>query len=247
MSLVFSYKNLSAPRALKGSITPWASSFSTSFLINCMSTKLNLREGVPIRRILGSRNWNRRSGCMSAAATPQVLHWFGSIAFNGPPIKKVADLCRFRKSWPKIKSAQSFSTTPIFSSYQRLNSFTGTRTKPHICAHRRTRRGGAAAPRAWKISRQTLFSGQPQVPQKSWIIKYISVQWKIPGQLCFSGQAQVAQKSWIIKNTLNIVNSGHPLFFRASASCSKILNVKSIFHKAKNFWATLFFRASASC
>jgi len=37
------------------------------------------------------------------------------------------------------------------------------------------------------------------------------------------------------------------LFFRASASCSKILNVKSIFHTVKNFWATLFFRASASC
>jgi len=43
------------------------------------------------------------------------------------------------------------------------------------------------------------------------------------------------------------VNSGHPLFFRGSASCSKILNVKSIFHTAKNFWAILFFRASASC
>jgi len=43
------------------------------------------------------------------------------------------------------------------------------------------------------------------------------------------------------------VNSGHPLFFRASASCSKILNVKSIFHTVKNFWATLFFRASANC
>jgi len=43
------------------------------------------------------------------------------------------------------------------------------------------------------------------------------------------------------------VNSGYPLFFRASASCSKILNVKSIFYTVKNFWATLFFRASARC
>jgi len=43
------------------------------------------------------------------------------------------------------------------------------------------------------------------------------------------------------------VNSGHPLFFRASTSCSKILNVKIIFHTAKNFWATLFFIASSSC
>jgi len=32
------------------------------------------------------------------------------------------------------------------------------------------------------------------------------------------------------------------LFFRTSASCSKIQNVKSIFHTAKNFWATLFFQ-----
>jgi len=48
------------------------------------------------------------------------------------------------------------------------------------------------------------------------------------------------------KNTFNIVNSGHLLFFRASASCSKHLNVKSIFHTVKNFWATLFFRTSAS-
>jgi len=66
------------------------------------------------------------------------------------------------------------------------------------------RGGGAGDHRAWKISGQTLFSGQAQVAQKSWIIKYISVQWKIPGQLCASGQAQVAQKSWIIKNIHSI-------------------------------------------
>ena len=35
--------------------------------------------------------------------------------------------------------------------------------------------------------------------------------------------------------------SGHTLFFRASASCSKILNVKSTFNTGKNF------RGSASC
>jgi len=35
------------------------------------------------------------------------------------------------------------------------------------------------------------------------------------------------------------------LFFRASASCSKILNVKSTFNTVKNSRATLFFRASA--
>jgi len=42
------------------------------------------------------------------------------------------------------------------------------------------------------------------------------------------------------KYIFGTVNSGNPLFFRASASCSKIQNVKSIFHTAKNFWATLF-------
>ena len=42
------------------------------------------------------------------------------------------------------------------------------------------------------------------------------------------------------KYTFNTVNSGHPLFFRASASYSKILNVKSIFNTVKNSRATLF-------
>jgi len=37
------------------------------------------------------------------------------------------------------------------------------------------------------------------------------------------------------------------LFFRANASCSKILNVRSIFNTVKNSRGTPFFRASASC
>jgi len=38
------------------------------------------------------------------------------------------------------------------------------------------------------------------------------------------------------------------LFFRASASCSKVLNDKKyMFNTVKIFRATLFFRASASC
>jgi len=64
------------------------------------------------------------------------------------------------------------------------------------------------------------------------------------------------------------MNSGHTLYYRASASCSKILNVKTIFNIVKHFRAssscskfwmikniysiqwvqgTLFFRASSSC
>jgi len=38
------------------------------------------------------------------------------------------------------------------------------------------------------------------------------------------------------------VNSGHTLFFRASASCSKILNVKSISNTVKNFRANSVFQ-----
>ena len=89
--------------------------------------------------------------------------------------------------------------------------------KRHL--HRRTRRGaeGAAAPpRAWKISGQTLFSGQPQVAQKPWIIKYISVQWKIPGQLFFMASPSCS-KILNKKNTFNIVNSGHLLFLSEQA------------------------------
>ena len=55
-------------------------------------------------------------------------------------------------------------------------------------------------------------SGQARFAQKSWMIKYISIQWKIPGQL----------------------------FFRASASYSQILNVESIFSTVKIFRATVF-------
>jgi len=49
------------------------------------------------------------------------------------------------------------------------------------------------------------------------------------------------------KYIFSTVNPGHPLFFRASASCSKLLNVKSIFNTTLNSRATLFLRASASC
>jgi len=85
----------------------------------------------------------------------------------------------------------------------------------------------AAALPAWKISGQTLFSGQANVAQKSWIIKtYIQysefkahsvfqgktkllknpeckkcIQYceKFQGKICISGHAQVAQQSWTVK------------------------------------------------
>ena len=43
------------------------------------------------------------------------------------------------------------------------------------------------------------------------------------------------------KYIFNTVNSGHTLFFRASTSCSKILNVKTIFNAFKIFRANSVF------
>ena len=67
---------------------------------------------------------------------------------------------------------------------------------------------------------------------------------KVPGQTLFSGQAQVAQKSWMIKNTYSIQwkNSRATLFFRASASCSKILNGKRYIRYSENFQGKLCFQ-----
>jgi len=48
------------------------------------------------------------------------------------------------------------------------------------------------------------------------------------------------------KYIFNTVNSGYTLFFRASTTCSKILNVKSIFNTVKKFRENSVFRASAS-
>jgi len=75
-----------------------------------------------------------------------------------------------------------------------------------------------------------------------------SIQRKFSGHpLFFRASASCSKILNNKKYTFNTVNSGQPLFFRASASCSKILNVKSIFNAEKYFRATLFFRANASC
>jgi len=44
------------------------------------------------------------------------------------------------------------------------------------------------------------------------------------------------------KHIFNTVNSGHTLFFRASPSCSKILNVKTVFNGVKIFRAKSVFQ-----
>jgi len=79
------------------------------------------------------------------------------------------------------------------------------------------------------------------------MIKNISIRWKISGQLCFSWQAQIDQISCMIKLYIQYSEFRATLFFRSSASCSKILNNKKYFTTDKNFRANFVFRASASC
>jgi len=57
-------------------------------------------------------------------------------------------------------------------------------------------------------------------------------------------QEQLAQKSWMVKNIYSIQLIQDTLFFRAGASCSKILNVKvySIGPTVKNFRANSVFQ-----
>ena len=90
--------------------------------------------------------------------------------------------------------------------------------------------GRVLHPTDWKISGQTLFSGQAQVPQKSWMIKkHIFNAMKIFRATLFFGKAQLAQKSWMQRvYSIQWKISGQTLFFRASASCSKILNGEKI-------------------
>jgi len=110
---------------------------------------------------------------------------------------------------------------------------------------RHTRRGdggGRPPTRAWTFSGQTLFSVQVQVARKSWMIQNISIQWKIPGQFCFHGKCKFLQNlEWQKVFSIQGKSSGHTLFFRASTSCSNILNVKIIFNTVN------IFRTSASC
>jgi len=130
---------------------------------------------------------------------------------------QTASTCYIRQLFTKAETSRSKATSRCVD----LSFFSNHEN------HRRTRRGSGetAAPLAWKISGETLFSGQAQFAQKFRMTKDISIQWKIPGQLrfqgkrkllknpeckkyiqyseifqgtlCFSGQAQVAQKSWM--------------------------------------------------
>ena len=88
-------------------------------------------------------------------------------------------------------------------------------------------RGGRPPPRVWKISGQLW---QAQVAQKSWMTKIISIHWKSPGQLCFLGQAQIVKNPEYKKYIQYSENFQGNCFFRASASCSKIVNGEKFFN-----------------
>ena len=122
-------------------------------------------------------------------------------------------------------------------------------------------------------SGQTLFSGKAQVAQKSWMIKDIYSKQRIQCNSCFQGKRKLLKNLewWKYFNTVKHFRA--TLFFRASASCSKILNDKNIsiqwiqgkpcfqgkrkllknpewqkyFNTVKHFRANPAFRASASC
>jgi len=102
----------------------------------------------------------------------------------------------------------------------------------------------------WKISGHPLFfrASACKLPYNSWMWKVYSKQWKIPGHPLFfrasAGYSKLMNNKKYLFNKVKNIRA--TLFFRARASCSKIMNVKSIFHTSKNFWATLFFRANAS-
>ena len=99
-----------------------------------------------------------------------------------------------------------------------------------------------------RVTLSLIFSGQVEVVSCSYIA--IGVRGggaaAPPGLKNFRANSvfrATASCSKILNNkryTINTVNSGHHLFFRASASYSKILNVKSIFNTVKNSRATLF-------
>ena len=64
----------------------------------------------------------------------------------------------------------------------------------------------------------------------------------------FGANSVFQGKRWLFKilnekkYIFNTVNSGHTLFFRTSTSCSKILNIKTIFNAVKIFRANSVFQ-----
>jgi len=106
---------------------------------------------------------------------------------------------------------------------------------------------GGRLPPPLKNSGQTLFSGLAQVAQK--ILedeKYFNTVKNFRTNSVFQGKRRLFKILNDKKHIFNTVNSGHTLFFRARTSCSKILNLKTIFNTVKYFRKNSVLRASSS-
>ena len=117
------------------------------------------------------------------------------------------------------------------------------------CCHRRTRRGvgrGGRPPRLEKFQGKLCFQGKRQLLDIR-NVKSIFNTVKIFRETVFQGKRKLIKIPECEKEIQYSEKFQGNCFFRASASCSKILNAKSTFHTVKFFRATLFFRASASC
>ena len=97
---------------------------------------------------------------------------------------------------------------------------------------------GAAAPRLEKFRAHSDLQGKRSVAQKSWMQKVYSIQWEIQAK-CMLFKI-LNDKKYIF----NTMNSGHTLFFRASASCSKILKDKKYLNAGKIFRANTVFQGN---
>ena len=130
-------------------------------------------------------------------------------------------------------------------------------------------RGEAAATRFEKCQGKFCFQGKRKLLKILEWSKIFQNSEKFQGNSGFQRKRKLLKNPEWSKICIQYVHSRHTLSFRACASCSKTLNVKSIFNTVKifraniscsknlndkkyfntvkNFRSNLFFRASASC
>jgi len=86
-----------------------------------------------------------------------------------------------------------------------------------------------------KCQGHSVFQSKRKLLKNPECEKYIQYSEKFQGKLCFQSKHKLLKNpEWkkYVQYSKNF--QGHSVFFRASASCSKILNVKSIFNSVKN-------------
>jgi len=105
------------------------------------------------------------------------------------------------------------------------------------------REGGGRPPRLEKFRVNSVFRASSSCSKILKDKKYFHTVKNFRANSVFQGKRRLFEipndKKYIFK--FNTVDSGHTLFFRASTSCSKVLNLKTIFNAVK------IFRASAGC